>query len=116
MRRLVTAAGLALLIGCATSHPPSAHPLIGRWSTDEVMSQLGPSTTTYTFRSDGTFDLSFAAFVGLSTSGRYSTDGDTITFRTQQKTSKARFHFDGGVLVVEERTDVFRLHRMVAAP
>src|SRR4051794_37326622 len=110
MHRLILMAGLALLSGCSSSHPTSANPLVGRWSTGAVLNQLGPSMTRYTFRSDYTFGASFTAFFRASTGGKYRTDGDQIVVETQQRTNTARFHFDGDHLVIQERSDTYRLH------
>ena len=77
------------------------------------MSQLGPSMTRYTFQSDQTFDLSFTAwFFRMSGSGTYRIEDDRLLFETPQKTNTARFSFDGDHLVIRERADTFRLHKI----
>jgi hypothetical protein len=39
--------------------------VIGDWQSDEVLSQLGPSVTAYSFRTSGTFTLSTKFTQGL---------------------------------------------------
>ena len=77
------------------------------------MSQLGPSMTRYTFRSDQTFNLSYTAwFFRISGSGTYRIEDNRLLFATPQKTNTARFSFDGDRLVIREGVDTFHLHKI----
>ena len=112
MHRFIALLFLLVLVGCSSPIRKDA-PLVGRWSTGCVMSQLGPSMTRYTFRSDQTFDLSFtASFFRLSGSGTYRIEDDRLLLTSPQKTNTARFGFDGDHLVIREGADTFRLHKI----
>ena len=77
------------------------------------MSQLGPSMTRYTFRSDQTFDGTFTAwFIRLGGSGTYLVEGERLILQTPDKTNTARFQFDEDHLVIHEGSDTFRLHKI----
>ena len=113
MHRLIELVTLLALVGCSSPIRNDA-PLVGRWSTGCVMSQLGPSMTRYTFRSDQTFDSSFTTywFLRLGASGIYVVEGDRLRFQTPDKTNTARLHFDGDHLVIQQGSDTFRLHKI----
>lgn len=77
-----------------------------------MMSQLGPSMSRYTFRSDETFDASFTTwFMRLTDTGSYRIDGDTITFTGKSKTSAMHFTFDGDHLILRD-SDTYTLHKI----
>src|SRR5882724_2494570 len=99
--------------GCSSPIRKDA-PLIGRWSTGCAMSQLGPSMTRYTFRSDQTFTGSFTTcwFLRLGGSGTYAVEGDRLRLQTTDRTNTARFYFDGDHLVIHEGSDTFRLRKL----
>ena len=112
MHHYFTPLMLLALVGCS-SPIRSDRPLVGRWSTGCVMSQLGPSMSRFTFHSDETCHVSFTAwFMRLSDSGTYRVDGDTITIQGKRKTSTMRFTFDGDHLILREPADTFRLHKI----
>lgn len=112
MHRYITFFMLLTLVGCS-SPIRSGRPLVGRWSTGCVMSQLGPSMSRFTFRSDQTCDVSFTAwFMRLSDCGTYRVDGDTIILQGRRKTSTMRFTFDGDHLLLREPGETFRLHKI----
>src|ERR1051325_5873150 len=91
---------MTALVGCSSPIRKDA-PLVGRWSSGCVMSQVGPSMSRYTFRSDETFDASLTLwFMRFADSGSYRVDGDTITLLGKIKTSTMRFDFDGDHLIL----------------
>ena len=111
MNRFMILLFVLTMTACASPIQKDA-PLVGRWSTGFVMSQLGPRMTRYTFRSDNTFDLSFTTwFMRASDSGPYHSDAETITLIGEQKTSTLRLHFDGDDLVLRD-SDTYRLHKI----
>ena len=109
--RALTLLLLAALTGCSSPIRKDA-PLVGRWSTGCVMSQLGPSMSRYTFRSDETFDASFAMlFMRLTDTGSYRVDGDVITFTGKSKAWTMRFDFKGDHLMLRD-SDTYTLHKI----
>jgi hypothetical protein len=125
----VGAAGLLVLLGCASSSgsgavradlgiPPA---LLGRWSTGLQMSQLGPSVVRLTLRPDGSCELRFhSVFIHLGTRGTCRTEGDKLLLeKTKCPVEDApclvalRFELDRDHLVItEESGAVYRYHRI----
>src|SRR5690349_17541885 len=112
MQRIVVIALLLLLAGCSTPRPSANQdPLVGKWSTGRIMSQLGPSRTRVTFRSDHTFSMSSRAFfIPFRNRGTYRVDGAKILFEGKHPHSMG-FHFEGEHLILTEPGDTFTLHR-----
>jgi|GEM_PF-5178857 len=111
MNRFIILLFVLTMTACASPIQKDA-PLVGRWSTGFVMSQLGPSITRYTFRSDNTFHLSFTTwFMRASDSGSYHSHGEVITLTGEQKTLTLRFHFEGDDLVLRD-SDTYHLHKI----
>jgi len=118
---LAATAGLTItLLRCLAADTNS---IIGDWETDEVLSQLGPSVTAYSFRTNGTFTVSTRFTQGLM-----PTMGGTGTYRivtnstslTNQlvKVMKGRtnvnsYYFHGSTLVIDQGrpSKVFKLKR-----
>ena len=105
---------LVSLLSCHRATTDST--LIGKWKTDTVMSQLGPSVTEFTFREDGTFALSTSftwAIPTITAGGQYRIKGNEIIMFTPEKESTATFSFEGhDVLIIDDGpVDRFRLKR-----
>jgi hypothetical protein len=97
--------------------------IIGDWQTDEVLSQLGPSVTAYSFTTNGAFTLSTKFTQGviptMSVTGAYHVVA-SATGLTNQLVSVAKgrtnttwCYFQGSMLVIDEGrpTKIFKLKR-----
>jgi hypothetical protein len=118
---LAAVASLALtLLHC---HAADTNSIIGDWQTEEVMSQLGPSVTAYSFTTNGTFTLSTKFTQGvmptMSVTGAYHvvTSTTSLTNRlvtvAKGRTNTALCYFQGSTLVIDEGrpTKIFKLKR-----
>ena len=101
----------AILLSCAAADTNS---IIGEWRTGEVLSQLGPSVTAYTFNSNGTFSVATTFTQGgmpaMSATGTYSVITNRIVMVGRRRTNSAAFAFEGETLVLNEGpAKIFRL-------
>lgn len=90
--------------------------IVGAWVTDEILSQLGPSKTHYTFMTNGIFTVKTEFTHGLiptmAATGKYDIVRDKIVMSGPFKTNTAQYIFDNEVLIINEgRSKVFRLKR-----
>ena len=91
--------------------------LVGVWSTGEVLSQLGPSVTSFTFDTNGSFTVATKFTQGqipdMSATGTYHVTTNTITMITGTRTNTDSYSFEGSTLVIDEGrpSKVFRLTR-----
>lgn len=129
LRRLavpaIFAAGLlGVLAGCdgspsSGSGPSSASaptPVVGHWTSDPTLSQLGRIVHTYDFAPDGTFAASFefvdAKIPAMTSKGTYDTATRTLHAEGKSAGTDMTYAFDGDVLVLTERNkDSYRLKR-----
>ncbi len=103
------------IMSAATFASGQTNSIIGEWSTGEVLSQLGPSVTSYTFARDGSFTAATQFTQGLipnmSKAGTYRATTNTITMTLGERTKTASYYFEGSTLVIDEGipSKVFRL-------
>jgi hypothetical protein len=89
--------------------------VVGEWSTGEVLSQLGPSVTSYTFATNGSFTVATKFTQGqiptMSASGVYHATTNAIIMITNSHTNTVYYRFEGSTLVIDEGrpSKVFRL-------
>ena len=109
---------ILMLLGLAVSVSVHAetNSIVGAWATDEILSQLGPSKTHYTFMTNGIFTVKTEFTHGLiptmSATGKYDIVGDTIVMSGPFETNTAQYVFEKESLVINEgRSKVFRLKR-----
>ena len=105
---------ICLAGGCgrqASSDPK----LIGDWETDRTLGQLGESITRYTFRANGSYEVSttlIQARQELSAAGDFRTEGNRLIDTGPNGTNESTYSFDGETLIIEEADgDIFRLKR-----
>lgn len=104
-----------LLIGTTIS-VAETNSIIGHWTTDEVLSQLGPSITQYIFLTNDVFRLKteFSRWLipTMRAEGKYQILGNQVILFGPHNITTNNFSFDGATLVIEEQSgDVFRLIR-----
>ena len=111
--RLAVATGLCFG-ACGESPAPSAAPgvpatpsLVGAWKSTEYMSQMGPSTMSWTFGADGTYPMAmaFRAMPGvpLKSQGTYRATQDRLVVEGAGKSSEYALAWKDGDLVLTER-------------
>ena len=88
--------------------------IIGEWRTGMVLSQLGPSVTTYTFNTNGTFRVAMTLTQGtlpaIGATGTYTVVANRIIKVVRGRTNSSAFSFEGKTLVLKEgASEVFRL-------
>jgi hypothetical protein len=121
MNKLIAAVlGVVLVIFRCTAVETNS--IVGVWSTDEVLSQLGPSVTTYSFGTNDAFQTKFKRTqepkLQLDGTGKYWVIENRIFMVSKGRTNVALYSFQDGWLVIEEETskDVFRLGRDPSQP
>ena len=107
----VIAGHAVILLSCVAADTNS---IIGEWQTGEVLSQLGPSVSTYTFNTNGTFRVATRFTQGLmpamSGSGTYTVTTNKIFMVGRGRTNAATDTFEGKTLVINEGpAEIFRL-------
>ena len=109
----------AVLLSIALSVAGLAHgqtnSIVGEWSTSEILSQLGPSVTSYSFTASGSFTVTTKFTHGqipdMSATGTYHATANTITLVADSRTNTASYHFESATLVIDEGrpSKIFRL-------
>ena len=101
----------AILLSCTAADTNS---IIGEWRTGEVLSQLGPSITAYTFSTNSTFRVATTFTQGgmtaMGATGTYSVVTNRVFMVARGRTNSAAFTFEGETLVLNEGpAKIFRL-------
>jgi hypothetical protein len=119
---------LAAIIGVVLAVPhcraaADTDSIVGHWQTDEVLSQLGPSVTTYSFTTNGLFTLATkftqTPIAPMSVAGTYHVITDatnrtnTLVTVARGRTNTAPYYFQGSTLVIDEGrpSKIFRLRQ-----
>jgi hypothetical protein len=93
----------------------STDPLVGSWTTDPTLTQLGTAVSSFEFRNDGKFscstDFKRSLIPTMNAAGTYVSDGKSIRTQINGKEDVATYVFEGEVLVLTLGRDVFRLKR-----
>ena len=105
-----TALTLTLLHGLAAD----TNSVIGEWRTGTVLSQFGPSVTTYTFNTNGTFRVAMTLTQGklpaMGATGTYAVVANRMVKVVRGRTNSATFSFEGKTLILKEgASETFRL-------
>src|SRR5712671_4969703 len=107
MKTFLAAIGSLTLV-LLRCHAADTNSIVGDWQTAEVLSQLGPSVTAYSFTTNGTFTLSTKFTQGviptMSVTGTYHvvTSASRLTNQlvtvAKGRTNTASYYFHGSTL------------------
>jgi hypothetical protein len=121
--RTPLAAAISLTLILLSCEAADTNSIIGDWQTEEVLSQLGPSVTAYSFSTNGTFASSTRFTQGqiptMSGTGTYHlvTNATSLTNQlvtvAKRRTNTASYYFQGSTLVIDEGrpSKMFKLKR-----
>jgi hypothetical protein len=117
------AAVVSLTLTILSCEAADTNSIIGDWQTEEVLSQLGPSVTAYSFYTNGTFASSVRFTLGqiptMSLTGTYHlvTNATGLTNQlvtvAKGRTNTASYYFQSSTLVIDEGqpSKIFKLKR-----